>query len=607
MHKDYIDDLTKKTILSDETYSMLFGIDELVAKTQFLAALRIKARELKVLREFDMLLKTWQTKLAQAQKRGNSQTIQFTDGPFPGLKCGDWIADDTGVYKLEEKDFRPYKVFACPHPIQPIERLVNLDTDTEKITLSFFKDQQWQKITVDRLSISDKGLITKALANRGIEVNSKTGPHLMEYISDVVNLNLQELPIYKSISRLGWIEAEFAPYDKGIKYDGDQDFLSLYDKVQMKGNYAKWIEFVSDLRQRSICLRLQMAASFASPLIEKLNILPFVFHLWGGTGTGKTVGLMVAMSIWGNPSLGGLVRTMNMTANSMARTAAFLHNLPFAGDELQTIKNKWRNYDDLIMFITEGMDRGRARQYGGIEQLKTWKCSFLFTGEEPITKADSGGGAKNRVIEAEVSDIVIEDGHKVVNFITKHYGHAGFMFVKALPAEPLQARYTELFDQILKARKTTEKQAMAMAVMLLADEIAVKYIFTDEKPLTVNDIKEFLTDLNEVDVANRAYDWSINWISRNIERFKGDDNKGEVWGKIDKNTALINRDVYREKLNEAGFDYQAVIGKFAKRELIERTPQGKSVHSTHINGHRSMVVKLSLNDLTTDMMDEIPF
>ena len=49
---------------------------------------------------------------------------------------------------------------------------------------------------------------------------------------------------------------------------------------------------------------MMMAASFASVLLEPLKVLPFVLHLWGTTGTGKTVALMVAMSIWGNPQNG---------------------------------------------------------------------------------------------------------------------------------------------------------------------------------------------------------------------------------------------------------------------------------------------------------------
>ena len=67
-----------------------------------------------------------------------------------------------------------------------------------------------------------------------------------------------------------------------------------------------------------------MAASLSSVLLEPLGALPYVFHLWGRSGFGKTLSLMLAQSIWGNPDNGALVRTLNMTNNAMARTAAFL-------------------------------------------------------------------------------------------------------------------------------------------------------------------------------------------------------------------------------------------------------------------------------------------
>lgn len=165
----------------------------------------------------------------------------------------------------------------------------------------------------------------------------------------------------------------------------------MYDAITQKGDFDEWVDYCTKLRAESIYLRLQMAASFASPLLEKLQALPFIFHLWGGTGTGKTVGLMVAMSIWGNPRVGKLVRTMDMTANNMALISSFLNSLPFAGDELQIIKRRWgSNYDDIVMFLCEGVDRGRNTSRSTAERLKTWNNAFLFTGEEPITKRRMG-------------------------------------------------------------------------------------------------------------------------------------------------------------------------------------------------------------------------
>ena len=94
-----------------------------------------------------------------------------------------------------------------------------------------------------------------------------------------------------------------------------------------------------------------------------------------------------------------------------------LYNLPFGADELQQIRSRWDNFDNLIMYLTEGIDKGRAKARGGIEELKTWRNCFIFTGEEPVTKDNSGGGTKNRVIEVEVTKPIYESGYLVANTI----------------------------------------------------------------------------------------------------------------------------------------------------------------------------------------------
>ena len=399
------------------------------------------------------------------------------------------------------------------------------------------------------------------------------------------------------------------PYCKEIRYDGDQNYKQVYDGIRAQGDFDKWVKKCHELRQ-NIYLRMQMAASFAAPLVEKLGALPFVLHVWGGTGTGKTVGLMVAMSIWGNPELGQLVKTMNMTANSMAELAAFLNHLPFAGDELQIIKDRWANYDSLIMYLTEGVNRGRLRSSGRMEQQKTWKNSFLFTGEEPVTKTASGGGVKNRVIEIGLKgdDVVVQNGNETANFVREHYGFAGLKFVESLKRWDLQKRYQQLFNQIVETCDTTEKQAMAMACMLLADEVAVLEIFQDEEPLSVEEVKDYLTSVKDVDPAARAYDWALNWIAKNMARFRESDNNGEIWGKVVENVAVVNRDVLAEGLRGAGFDYTAVVQKFTERGQIVRNSQGKFVHQTKVYGVKASYVKLKIPDeFEQEENEDFPF
>ena len=600
-----ISELTKEQILDKEIFEHIFSIDNQIARTTLIIRLQDKARELGNIRSFDKLLKAYQTEFVQRFKQRGSNTIQFTQPPIENLKCGKWECEDTGVTKSTiGAGMVPQTIMACSHPILPTERLINVDSETEKIKLAFFKDNKWQYITVERSMVANKSNIIQ-LSDRGIEVNSENAKDLVSYIADVVSLNAKEIPVSRSTDRLGWIENEFAPYVDDLKYDGDIAFKDVYASIREVGEYEEWKEVCRKVRKESKIAHLLLASSFASTLNQMLGVLPFVVHIWGGTGTGKTVGLMLAMSVWGNPEVGKLVRTLNATQVALARYAAFVHDIPFAGDELQTIKNRWDSFDSLVMYLTEGVDRGRGKAYGGIELLKEWNCCFLFTGEEPITKATSGGGVKNRVIEVEATEKVIDDGNFVSNFVRKNYGHAGKEFINNMPKqEKLQQRYREIFQNILKEIDTTDKQAMAMATILLADEISTEMIFEDEK-LTIEDVSKWLTSVKEVDVSTRAYEWTINWISQNINRFKENEN-GEIWGKYIENedVCLVNRSVYTEALNKAGFDFTAVIRNFANRNQIIRNSQGKFSHNTKAFGIKANYIKFRLEPEKSDLAYE---
>ncbi len=599
------DELTKDNITDKEIYQHIFSMDNQLARTTLIVKLEEKAKELGCIRSFDKLLKAYQTEYVQSFKQRGSNSIQFTKPPIDNLKCGKWECQDTGVTKsIIGAGMIPQTVVACSHPILPVERLINVDTETEKIKLAFFKDNKWQYITVDRSIVANKSNIIQ-LSDRGIEVNSENAKDLVSYIADVVSLNAKEIPVSRSTDRLGWIENEFAPYVDDLRYDGDIAFRDVYSSIRKMGDYEKWKEECRKVREKSKIAHILLASSFASVLNQRLGVLPFVVHIWGGTGTGKTVGLMLAMSVWGNPEVGKLVRTLNATQVALARYASFVHDIPFAGDELQTIKNRWDSFDNLVMYLTEGVDRGRGKAYGGIELLKEWNCCFLFTGEEPITKATSGGGVKNRVLEIEATEKVIEDGNFVSNFVRKNYGYAGEEFVKNIPnQEELQERYRKIFQDILKETDTTDKQAMAMATVLLADEISTDLIFKDEK-LEIEDVRKWLTSIKEVDVSARAYEWTMNWISQNINRFKENEN-GEIWGKYIENEdlCLVNKSVYTDALNKAGFDFTAVIRQFADRNQIERNSQGKFTHFTRAFGIKGAYIKFRLEPNKSDIAYE---
>lgn len=604
-----MNELTPADPFPDEIFYRIFEIEDHVERTQFVEALRNRARILKRSREFSSVLqsffKDYQQKMME---RGN--VTQFTEQPIE-LQCGPWKATDLGV-TMQKFDSRgmPVQLTACMHPILPIEILKNVDTEEERVKLAYFKYGTWNLVTVNREVCADNTMIVKVLSKIGVEVTSENAKYLVRYISDCIGMNPAKLAPTRSINRLGWCGNEFMPYADDIVYDGDKEYDPIFQNIRESGSFEVWKEHCSILRKNKI-VRLAFAASFGSALIEILRILPFVFHIWSGeSGTCKTVAIMAAMSIWGNPKMGGLVKTMNTTKVGIMRTSAFLYSIPYAGDELQTMKDKWTtNFDQLIYQITEGIDRGRGRASGGVEETKTWHNSYLFTGEEPVTKSNSRAGSKNRVIEIEVEEKLLEDGNYTVSVLTENYGHAGKLLVEYLQnteSKKLQEEYKEYFDAMCKL-DTTEKQAMAMACMLVADRILTDVIFKDETALNVKDVEKYLRSAKEVDIAERSYQMVLNWIAKNPVRFQnpsGEDsaNKGEVWGRIDADedhperppVAVINKDVLCDFLDKSGYDYAAVSKKWASKDRLIRNSQGKLVHQTRVYSVKASYIKLNM-------------
>ena len=573
-------------------------------------AARIRAVK-EYMREYEAAEKQKQEALKrqreQEQAEAEKHKTRFTGQPF-ALNCGDWQADDGGVYKMTANaKGEESRIVACYHPVMPVERLLNLDNGKEKLCLAFYRDGKWRHITVDCTVCFNRQQII-ALSDRGILVTSETARYLVQYLTEVVALNMNPaehdavIPVSRSISRMGWCGDEFVPYVADIRYDGDADFAGIYDAVHTAGSREEWYRMARELRKNKV-VRLLMDASLASPLIERVGALPFILHLWGSTGFGKTVALMLAMSVWGNPDTGYLTRTMNMTPNAMARTAAFLKHLPFGADELQQMKNSWRaatgqNFDQLIMYLTEGIDRGRAKAHGGIERLDTWRNCFIFTGEEPITKANSGGGARNRVIEVEAAEPIFASGNVVANTVREHFGWAGKEFIHELNyynnAE-LKGRYAPKVRELETICHTTSKQAHSMALILLADEIACSSIFDGEEPLHASDVAEYLYSEKAVDVAERAYEWCMDWLDRNQNRFVASGNYGEIWGRIGDGFAMINKSVLEEELRKAGYEYDSLSRRWAERGYIMRAKDGRFRHKTTVNGLKSSYIKMNLN------------
>jgi len=264
---------------------------------------------------------------------------------------------------------------------------------------------------------------------------------------------------------------------------------------------------------------------------------------------------------------------------------SILRNIPLCGDELQTIKSRYCNYDALVMKICEGIDRGRMDSSAKMQVQKQWHNACIFTGEEPITQNNSGGGVQNRVIEVEVEGKIIENGHGVSEFVRRHYGTAGQEFIEQLPDDAeIQKGYERYYKDILKRKNTSEKQAMAMAIIALADELTSEMLFEDSQA-DPELLYQYCKTTAEIDPSERAYSMIMDWIDQNWMKFvdlRKEDRSFERFGEIDKenNVVYVNKTILEQTLKSFEFDFNAMKKKWAASGKLKTFNDGKVRYCT---------------------------
>lgn len=612
-------EFTYDDFLGDKPYETLYGyfsVPTVMSREVIKMADRAKAVGFKNFRQL------WKEFLIVKDKERKQQLSIVPnqtnfDDQMMELSCGEWEASDWGIYRTNKFGAREC---ACTHPIMPVERIVNIDTGEVKLKLAYKrpgKDKKWQFLIIGKDSASDPKTLNKTLSAVGISVNQKSAPVLMEYLTEIEDRNYDAIPESKSICRLGYIEGEgFSPYVDNLVFDGDASFRHLYATVKEHGSSTSWYETALECRKMSVTARIMLAASFASPLLSVVGTLPFFVHAWGGSGTGKTVALMLAASVWGDPLKGKFMQTFNATRVGQEMTASFLNHLPVCIDELQLTKNGKGQSSFDVYQLAEGVGRTRGKKSGGVELTPTWDCCFLTTGEDPVISGSSGGGAVNRVIEIECFDgqNVIEDAPRIANALKKHYGWAGRIFTDQLykdekTLDQVKNIY-QMFVSELNENDTTEKQALAAAAILTADMCATAWIFKDDNALTVDEIKQFLASREAVSAGARAYSWICNWVAENENHFytDGEAPVSSVYGKIEYGMAYINNNVLTQALNDNGFNATATYSYLKTKNLIE-TGSGRGYGRTKKIGSSSpycIYLKLPADKELPDFEEELP-
>lgn len=582
---------------STEPYEKLYDIDSSFEREREITKMASIASKCGV-RNFKAMFAKYCKSMAEANNQNYAGNVSNFTGQEIELDTGIWKADDLGITRFGVKG---YEEIACVHPIMPVERLVNIDTGIEKTRIAYRKGGVWKSRVCDRSQLANSRSII-GLADYGVAVTSENAKYLVQYICDVENLNYEIIPEHNSVSRLGWIGREdFSPYVDDLIFDGDITFRDFYNSVSAKGNALKWLEFVKKIRAENVIpTKIMLAASFASVLVEPCNCPVFFTHLWGGSGNGKTVALMLAASVWANPKVGEYIHTFNSTDVGQELSAGFVNSLPLILDELQIQKNERKDFDGMIYKLSEGAGRKRGAKTGGLQKVQTWRNCILTSGESPITSSHSGGGAVNRIIEINTESIkLFNNSKRVADFVMGNYGHAGKWFVEELmkiEVMELAKKMQKDFFEKLTGKDITEKQIVAASLILTADALTDMLIFKDGNGLYIDEVADFLATHDDVSADKRAYDWLLDWIAQNGRKFSGRDDIPEVWGKTGVDKVSIIRDVFNKACVDNGYNPTSFLAWLKRENLIETEGRGYTKR-IRLNGMKCQCVILRTEDI----------
>ena len=576
-----IHNIPKEELLDEKLILAFFEIKDPVIRTRYEIGFRQRAKDLKIGPEFKKLLESYASQAKEILK-SDKAAAEISIEQYGTYNCAGWTISEK--YGIKSYNLFGGEIIACYHIIIPIRRFINIETNEEMVTLAYKRQgEEWREIIVKRDIIANASKIT-SLAAKGIAITSENAKALVRFLSDFENANYESIKTDKSTSRMGWHKGFFVPIEsKDILFDGEAKFKAAYDALEPSGSYEAWLEFVKKLRARGrFDLNIYLVASFASILIETLGTLPFILDVFGPSGRGKTVALMMACSVWANPREGEYISGANSTITALEQKLNFLNNLPLLLDDMATLKKRNdEDFSDFIYRVCAGQGRARSNINLTIDALTRWSNITLTNAERPLVDSYTKGGAVNRVIDIPMGDgFMFDDGHVAAAFFRENYGHAGKHFVEILHKIGRE-KVNELFEEkrlvlnkLMEETETTkeEKQILPMAALLAADQILTDELFQDGIYLDAEKGFDVLKGNEEVSENERAWQYLVDCLEANRSKFATDSHYEETipdkWG------------IYRDKtfhILKSKLDERLVIGGFSPELFLKWAYENKKV------------------------------
>ena len=527
------------------------------------------------------------------------------------------ISDEDGVEIIRSEEGVEIATTLCNEPLIISKCTENVDNGTEKFELSFHRNNKWKKVVISRANALNKNKII-GFADNGLPVSSDNSEGVVSYISAYEAENAKKIPFVRSINRIGWMGKEFYPYlvEGEVLYE-DSEGTEIVNSLVSQGSEQVWMQTAEKLRKGTFS-RVVLDASFASPLLELLQVRVIILHLWHSSRSGKTAILKFGLSIWGDPMK--LMGNFNSTAVGLERRAGTLKNLPLGLDELQVLNERRLSPSLIVYSLGNGYGKTRGAKNGGLQEVPTWRNSIISTGEQPLSNENSMDGVNSRVLE--IYGQPIDDagfGREVHQISESNYGFVGKTYIEYLVNEVASDK-KQMHEDFEEMRNTLNQQFALLkkgdagvhldtiTVLALADWYSSVSVFGVAKDVAWDEAVELgivllcnAKEQEKEDVVVRAFSYITDWIAANRTRFEK--HALPCYGMVEGNQVFVIASELRNALENGGFSYTKCMKGFKERGYmdsyldasgVERTQYQKRIQGVNV---RAVCLNIKLEAL----------
>lgn len=352
----------------------------------------------------------------------------------------------------EDEQGTPIKrqLMLLPYDLFPVD-ILNSNGVHEVHMLAVRKDQV-QEVVLPQKSIATKDDTIKHLASQNIVAAFGSGndKNLYEYVrASIEKMSSEKSPI-RVPSAYGWQDNDSFVFNSAIYTPGaDPVFVPLpgleniVSNTKPTGSLDEWRNVINMMVRRKMWKHLTVfLAGVASPLMRFTGLFGLTIHCASAeSGTGKSLALDTAASVWGHPIH---YRTGSGTsAVAMQQRLGLLRNLPLITDEITTNNRKDFEWFPAFLFsMSEG--RGKERMESGTNRerlnLSVWAALAIMSSNRPAidyltaVRQHSSEGELRRLIELSMDEKLEWDPEEIeiIKSLQHNFGIAGDVLARYL-------------------------------------------------------------------------------------------------------------------------------------------------------------------------------